>query len=281
MRGGGGQPGREPPGAGAGAGARGGRRRSRAVAWLACLALVLGMAGVWAVAGVHRPGGAPAAEPAARMNEALSGPPAGGAREPAAAGAPVSAGPGPDVAMRGTRIVAREEGRRQWEMVAGAVEARGQASSQVITLRSIRRGVLYQDGKPAYFFSAQGAVYQPGTGDLRLLGPLRVWDGRGDWLQGKDASWDPRRRELQSGQPVELQLDGYRVRGRNWRLSQETEVLEIGGPVRLAGKGAHLVAEGLRYFPGNKRLEILGRTRIDLDVSADHPGGAAPVGKVE
>lgn len=197
-------------------------------------------------------------------------PPAGKGRP---AGAEEYAQPG--LHFRDIRLVGRNRGKKEWELEVSTVKALRGTNRMDFYL--VRRGVVYREGRPYLFVTADGGVYYPEQNNFLMQGHIVVSRANGDLLRAEELQWNPQTRQVTSTKPVEAKVAGTWFRANRVAVDVEGESMIAAGDVELVKKdGERLTGDTISYSLKDGAWEIQGAAELTIRTGEDAGPYVAP-----
>ena len=197
-----------------------------------------------------------------------------------------SAGQGPgyeegglgDVSVQFGRseIISRSAGVRRWRLIADRIDLHRYPSGGLETVRSadfkgIHDGVLYREGRPEAYFSAQTAAFDHQQQRFDIKNGIHVKTVKGDQLESQECIWSdrddfvrfpsgahgkfgknivsapfllyaPKKRTVQCPQGADAVLEGYPVHATVLFWDLAAERVDFPGPINGERKGIKFTA---------------------------------------
>ncbi len=181
----------------------------------------------------------------------------------------------PGFHFRDIRLVGRNRGKREWELEVATVKA--PRDGKQVDFYFVRRGVVYREGEPYLFLTADGGVYYPEQNNFLMRGNIVVSRQNGDLLRAQELQWNPLTRQVTSTRPVEAKVEGIWFRANRLAVDVQTESLIAAGEVALVKEnGERLTGDTLIYSFRDAAWQIQGAAELSIRIGGDGEAYVAP-----
>ncbi|HHT89433.1 MAG TPA: LPS export ABC transporter periplasmic protein LptC [Firmicutes bacterium] len=171
----------------------------------------------------------------------------------------------PSVQLLESRLIGRQDGERQWEILAKSVLQTG----DVVTLTDLDEIIMFQDGEPYLAIDADRAIWDR-TRDVLELQNSVVGDLDGGFrLESDVLFWNGTEETLTSPGPALMLWDGLEIRAAEMVLESKENLLYLKGDVQIRDGSMAWIAEQAVYDLDHERMDFYGSLILKQEAEDD------------
>jgi LPS export ABC transporter protein LptC len=141
----------------------------------------------------------------------------------------------PGIQIGESRLVGRQEGKRQWEIDSESIHHAG----DIVTIRDINEVVIFRDESPYFYVEAEEGVWNRLSNVLELKGDRILVTGPHDFkLQSEKLVWRGHDETLESPGPVEIRYEGADIRADQMLVETKESLVILKENIRIQ-EGKH------------------------------------------
>lgn len=176
-------------------------------------------------------------------------------------------------------VIGMLDGVRQWELETERMREQG----DLVYMEQIERGLLYREGEEYVTFTADEGIWNRHQDELELLGNVEVFRDGERLLESERLVWQGRSEVLASPGPVQIAIDGNKIRADEMIGNVKQDELVFLGNVHLTGERISLsVPNKLIYQVEDGSMQGFGTGQFQFSIErsdgseADGPREGSP-----
>lgn len=171
----------------------------------------------------------------------------------------------PRVVMDGVFVEARDAGEKTWSIEAERMLTHEWARRTELV--GVKSGAIFRSGAPYLTFQSDRGVLSSDGKDIILSGNVTVWSEGEVLLETETIRWRAGENRVSIPSPVEINIDGGRVRASRLEVDISEEKLYATGDVTVSKPGQiEVKSDTLVYVMGTKTVEIEGPFVVELSL---------------
>lgn len=170
----------------------------------------------------------------------------------------------PEVIIKGLAMSSWTDGAKVWEMNVASMQMPRFGRNAVLS--DITDGTIYRQEGPYLGFSAGGAKVD-GRNRMEFTAGVVVTSQGAVLLKADSMTWDPSTQLVTVPGEAIISADGGTVKGRNLVVDLNDELIYTTGEIEAKqGDNITITAGNMRYSVGRREMEIIGPSRIVIDL---------------
>lgn len=174
----------------------------------------------------------------------------------------------PSVQIVESKLVGRQDGIKQWELLAKSVLQ----ADDLITLRDLGEITIFQDDGADLIINASWATWQRKNDVLTLYGPLVVEGIDQFKLVSDELVWAGKQATLTSPGPATITWLGLIIEAGHMILETETDLVHLSSGVKIREGQYVFNLQRATYNLEADLLDFYGQVALELEGSAGHAG---------